>query len=112
MEVSPLTRQTRPASFQPKIAQLYDDLFRQEDHDFASSEGFWGEFFLLRPDKARLGEQLEYLTAEDLLHLQNETQQLFLRAIAQVKTGRSPTTENALDVRLIEECRVPKFDTY
>ena len=28
MEASPLTQQARPGSFLPKIAQLYDDLFR------------------------------------------------------------------------------------
>jgi len=28
MEASPLTQQARPISFQPKITQLYDDLFK------------------------------------------------------------------------------------
>ena len=99
MDVSPLTQQSRPTSFQPKIAQLYNDLFRQDDNEFGISEGFWDEFFLLRPDKARLEGRLKDLTAEDLLHLQDETQQLFVRAIAQIKSGRTPTADNALDVR-------------
>ncbi len=70
MEASPLTQQTRPSTFQPKIIGLYDSLFKQEDEDLAYSDGFWGEFFLLRPDKAGLQQRLDELTADDLLHLQ------------------------------------------
>ena len=70
MEVSPLTQQTRPRSFQPKIIGLYDDLFKQEDEDLAYSDGFWGEFFLLRPDNVGLQHRLDELSADDLLHLQ------------------------------------------
>ena len=70
MEVSPLTQQARPSSFQPKIIGLYDDLFKQEDEDLAYSDVFWGEFFLLRPDKAGLERRLDSLTTDDLLHLQ------------------------------------------
>ncbi|KAM0806194.1 hypothetical protein BDR22DRAFT_827971 [Usnea florida] len=97
MEVSPLTQQARPSSFQPKIIGLYDDLFKQEDEDLAYSDAFWGEFFLLRPDKAGLERRLNGLTTDDLLHLQHETQQLFIRAVSQVKQGRAPSDENALD---------------
>ena len=99
MEASPLTQQNRPSSFRPKIVQLYDDLFRQDDEELADSEGFWGEFFLLRPDKVRLEQRIEELTADDLLHMQHETQQLFSRAIHHVQSDRVPTAENALDVR-------------
>lgn len=99
MEASPLTQQTKPRSFQPKVAQLYDDLFMQEDEELADSDGFWGELFLLKPDKPRLKQRLEALRADDLIHLQHETQQLFVRAISQVKSGGSPSAENALDVR-------------
>ena len=98
MEVSPLTLQARPSSFQPKIDRLYEDLFKQDDEDYADADGFWGEFFLLNPDKASLQRRLEALTTEDLLQLQDETQQLFVRAIQQVKGGKSPTDEHALDV--------------
>ena len=70
MEVSPLTQQTRPSSFQPKIIGLYDNLLKQDDEDLAYSDGFWGEFFLLRPDKAGLQRRLDELTTDDLLHLQ------------------------------------------
>lgn len=70
MEVSPLTQQARPDTFQPKIVQLYTDLLRQDDEDLADSNGFWREFFLLRPDKSGLQQLLESLHADDLLHLQ------------------------------------------
>ena len=98
MEASPLTLQARPTSFQPKIDRLYEDLFRQDDEDYADADGFWGEFFLLNPDKASLQRRLEALTTEDLLQLQDETQQLFRRAIQQLKDGKSPTEEHGLDV--------------
>ena len=101
MEASPLTLQVRPTSFQPKIDRLYEDLFRQDDEGYADADGFWGEFFLLNPDKASLQRRLEALTTEDLLQLQDETQQLFVRAIQQIKSGKSPTDEHALDV-----CRI------
>lgn len=97
MEVSPLTQQARPSSFQPKIIGLYDDLFKQDDDDLAYSDAFWGEFFLLRPDKAGLEQRLDGLITDDLLHLQHETRQLFVRAVSQVKHGRAPSDENALD---------------
>ena len=70
MEVSPLTQQARPSSFQPKIIGLYHDLFKQDDEDLAYSDGFWGEFFLLRPDRAGLERRLDGLTTDDLLQLQ------------------------------------------
>ena len=70
MEVSPLTQHQRPRSFEPKIARLYDDLFRQEDENLADSDGFWREFFLLKPDKLRLKQRLNDLQPDDVLHLQ------------------------------------------
>ena len=70
MEVSPLTQQARPTTFQAKIDQLYEDLLRQDEEDLADSDGFWGEFFLLRPDKPGLERRLEALTTDDILHLQ------------------------------------------
>ncbi|KAL9068698.1 MAG: hypothetical protein Q9161_006012 [Pseudevernia consocians] len=97
MEASPLTQQTRPSSFQPKIIGLYHTLFKQEDEDLVYSDAFWGEFFLLRPDKVGLERSLDGLTPDDLLHLQHETRQLFVRAVSQVKHGRAPSDENALD---------------
>ncbi|MCJ1476499.1 hypothetical protein MMC13_005165 [Lambiella insularis] len=95
MEASPLVQQVRP-SFQPKISQLYEELFVNED-DTGHSEGFWSEFFLLRPDKASLQHRLEAVNAEDLLHFQHETQQLFLHAVRCIKAGRPPADEVALD---------------
>lgn len=112
MEISPLTQQNRSASFQPKIDRLYDDLFKQDDETSIDSEGFWEEFFLLRPDINGLENRLKALRADDLLHLQDETQQLFLRAIDQVKGGRSQAVENALDVSSIGSVSETYFDTY
>ena len=98
MEASPLTLQARPSSFQPKIDRLYEHLFKQNDEDIADSDVFWREFFLLNPDRSALRRRLEALNAEDLLQIQDETQQLFARAIQQVRGGKSPTDEHALDV--------------
>ena len=70
MESSPLTKQDRPTSFEPKISQLYNDLFRSYDEEVTFSDGFWREFFLLKPDKVRLQRKIEDLSASDLLHLQ------------------------------------------
>jgi hypothetical protein len=71
---SPLTHLLRPDSFEPKIVQLYLHLFNilanEEAEDAVPSEGFWQEFFLLKPDKQRLYEILEPMTAFDLLHMQ------------------------------------------
>ena len=76
MELSPLTQQSRPKAFQPKVIGLYDDLFKQEDEDLAYSDSFWGEFFLLRPDKVGLQQRLDELNADDLLHLQVSTSKI------------------------------------
>ncbi|KAI9848241.1 MAG: hypothetical protein M1838_000597 [Thelocarpon superellum] len=96
MEPSPLTQQARPETFQPKIVELYQDLFKEED-EAEKSEGFWREFFLLRPDKASLGRILGELRASDLLNLQLQTRALFTRAVACVKTAHAPSDEIALD---------------
>lgn len=112
MEASPLTQQARPSSFQPKIARLYEDLLKRDDEDVADSDGFWGEFFLLKPDKAELESQLETLNPDDLLHMQHETQQLFVRAVHQMKAGRAPLDEHALDVRRPMLFPAPNMDTY
>ena len=86
MEQSPLTQQSRPETFEPKVAQLYRQLFRvrgckkdrnrsccwwiRQDHDDEEKpEGFWREFFLLKPDNARFGQLLDDLEAIDLLHV-------------------------------------------
>ncbi|MCJ1315581.1 hypothetical protein MMC15_000901 [Xylographa vitiligo] len=95
MEISPLVQQARPA-FQPKVSQLYEELFVDEE-DHSHSEGFWSEFFLLRPDKASLQRRLEAVSADDLLHFQYETQQLFLLAVRHIKAGRAPADEVALE---------------
>ncbi|KAI9839570.1 MAG: hypothetical protein M1819_002196 [Sarea resinae] len=97
MDPSPLTQEARPETFQPKIVQLYEVLF-EDDHDLEKSEGFWQEFFLLKPDKANLQHILADRSADELLHQQAQTRQLFSRAIHRIKVGAAPSDEIALDV--------------
>ncbi|KAK4185032.1 hypothetical protein QBC35DRAFT_504612 [Podospora australis] len=102
MEPSPLTHQPRPEVFQPKIVRLYEALFKDEtDNDTDSppekSEGFWKEFFLLRPDRASLRRLLDDLSANDLLSLQSQTRQLFSRAITTLKQPHGVSDLHALD---------------
>ncbi|KIV97791.1 hypothetical protein PV10_01499 [Exophiala mesophila] len=98
---SPLTQQLRPDSFEPKIVQLYLHLFNvlanDDVLDSVPSEGFWREFFLLKPDRQRLYQILEPMTAFDLLHMQTQMQVFFKRAIVEATSGISPRDENALE---------------
>lgn len=70
MEASPLTQQSRPSSFQPKIAHLYDELLKPNEEEITLSDGFWREFFLLKPDKPRLQQTVDNLSPTSLLLLQ------------------------------------------
>ncbi|RDW62864.1 DUF1741-domain-containing protein [Coleophoma crateriformis] len=97
MEPSPLTQQARPEKFQQKIVELYDVLFKDEEDEQELSEGFWREFFLLKPDKATLQQILNDLSPDDLLHLQQQTRELFTRAVGCIKAGSAPADGNALD---------------
>ncbi|OJJ89139.1 ARMH3 family protein [Aspergillus glaucus CBS 516.65] len=100
MEASPLTQQSRPDIFKPKIVQLYENLFRTQE--FAEpSEGFWREFFLLAPDRAQLHWILDQLSPDDTLDLQAQTQQLFSRAIREAASGVSPADAFALETLMV-----------
>ena len=92
MEQSPLTQQSRPEIFKPKVVYLYETLFAQvrpaepfhewspletdigqsddDTHEHEISEGFWQELFLLKPNPPGLQRVLAALSAEDLIHLQ------------------------------------------
>ncbi|KFY16941.1 hypothetical protein V492_01003 [Pseudogymnoascus sp. VKM F-4246] len=96
MEPSPLTQQSRPEVFQQKIVELYDGLFK-DDEGGDKSEGFWTEFFLLKPDLATLRRILGAISPSDLLNLQNQTRSLFPRAIKCIKAGSAPADTHALD---------------
>ncbi|KAF2258639.1 DUF1741-domain-containing protein [Lojkania enalia] len=106
MEPSPLTQVSRPDSFQPKIVRLYETLFRDDggdddDDEIDLSEGFWEEFFLLRPDLAGLRRILAALGPDNILHSQAHTQQLFGHAIQRVRQARAPADEVALETLTI-----------
>jgi hypothetical protein len=110
--VSPLVQDARP-SFRPKVAQLYEELFqvcaslsvattgnltRYQDGAEAVSDGYWSEFFLLKPDRRSLQQRLDAVDADSLLHFQYETQQLFTNAVHCLKTAKAPSDEFALEV--------------
>jgi hypothetical protein len=119
MEPSPLTQDSRPEIFQPKIIRLYETLFKvradwssvalprtelltsrqEDDEDTELSDGFWQEFFLHRPDPAGLKRILESVPPDEMLHLQSHSQQLVRRAIYRVKQAKAPSDEVALEVR-------------
>lgn len=96
MEQSPLTQQARPDVFEPKVAKSYRELFRNPEDD-EKPEGFWKEFFLLRPDLRRLGQILDDTDADYLLQTQHHSQQLLVYAISTLKSGAGPADEHALD---------------
>ncbi|KAJ0426418.1 hypothetical protein BJY00DRAFT_85068 [Aspergillus carlsbadensis] len=93
---SPLTQQSRPKTFKPKIVQLYENLFQNPEY-IDPSEGFWREFFLLPPDRAQLNTILEALSPDETLNLQTQTQQLFTRAIREAASGFAPVDSYALE---------------
>lgn len=71
----------------------------QEDDDADKSEGFWKEFFLLKPDRKALRTILNNIRPSDILLFEAQTQELFARAIAALKSGHASAPSNALDVR-------------
>ncbi|KAJ0323898.1 hypothetical protein COL5a_008012 [Colletotrichum fioriniae] len=97
MEASPLTRQAPPEVFKPKIVQLYESLFKDAEDDPERSEGFWREFFLLRPDRAALKRILDGLGPADMLALEEHTRELFARAVTAMKSGQGVADLHALD---------------
>ncbi|KAI5302467.1 hypothetical protein KEM56_000676 [Ascosphaera pollenicola] len=94
METSPLTQQTRPETFQPKIVQLYKQLFLNAD--FEPTEGFWREFFLLPPECHELSRVIDGLTPDGVLQIQSLTQGLFARAIKESASEHPSTSLHAL----------------
>ncbi|KHN99242.1 uncharacterized protein MAM_02940 [Metarhizium album ARSEF 1941] len=97
MEASPLTRQPPPEVFTPKIVELYFALFKENDDTEAKSDGFWTEFFLLRPDRRSLRALLNELSPADVLTFEGRTRELFGKAIATVQTGQGLAPLHALD---------------
>ncbi|GAM41746.1 hypothetical protein TCE0_042f15103 [Talaromyces pinophilus] len=100
MEASPLTQQSRPEVFQPKIVKLYEALF-QITENVEPSEGFWREFYLLPPDRTHFRRLLDGLSPDDTLLLQAVTQRLFARSIREAAAGVSPNDSHALETLTI-----------
>lgn len=80
---------------------------RKDDQDAADSngqhsEGFWREFFLLRPDRPSLRRLFDQLSPADLLHLEEQTRELFSRSVKALKGGdaQGAADLHALDVWL------------
>lgn len=69
------------------------------DTEFDKPEGFWREFFLLKPDRATLQRTLGDLSPDDLIALQAQTRQLFARAVACLRQGGGNASLHALEVR-------------
>ena len=64
------------------------------------SDGFWMEFFILRPDMPALQKTIDGLGAGDgVLQLETRTRELFGRAVAVIRAARAPADAYALDVR-------------
>ncbi|RYP17616.1 hypothetical protein DL765_004398 [Monosporascus sp. GIB2] len=98
MEASPLTQQARPEVFQQKIVHLYEALFKDDvDAESEKSEGFWLEFFLLKPDGTSLQKILTDLSPDELISLQPQTRQLFARAVQFLKKGGGVADLHALE---------------
>lgn len=98
MEASPLTRQPPPEVLTPKIIELYESLIQDDDD---KSDGFWKEFFLLRPDRSSLRKTLSEMSPADVLQLESRTRALFGRAVETVKTGQGLAPLHALDTLIV-----------
>ncbi|OAA33702.1 hypothetical protein AAL_01167 [Moelleriella libera RCEF 2490] len=101
MEISPLTRQPTPEAFTPKIAELYAALFKGDYNGEDKSEGFWTEFFLLKPDRQRLQVLFNEIPPADVLLLEGRTRELFGNAVVFVKEGQGLALSHALDTLTI-----------
>ncbi|KAG6016991.1 hypothetical protein E4U54_008647 [Claviceps lovelessii] len=97
MEASPLTRQPPPEVLTPKILGLYAALFEDDYDGEDKSDGFWREFFLLRPDLQSLRKLLNDMSPSNVLLLEGRTREIFNKAIAAVKTGQGLAPQHALD---------------
>ncbi|KAG5926118.1 hypothetical protein E4U42_003645 [Claviceps africana] len=97
MEASPLTRQPPPEVLTPKILELYASLFKDDYDGEDKSDGFWREFFLLRPDLRSLRKMLDDMSPSDVLLFEGRTREIFNKAIAAVKNGQGLAPQHALD---------------
>ncbi|KAG6042136.1 hypothetical protein E4U41_004940 [Claviceps citrina] len=97
MEASPLTRQPPPEAFTPKIIELYAALFKDDYDGQEKADGFWREFFLLRPDRSALRRLLNAMPPSDVLLFEGRTREIFSKALAAVKSGQGLAPQHALD---------------
>ncbi|KAG6175012.1 hypothetical protein E4U27_006337 [Claviceps purpurea] len=97
MEASPLTRQPPPEVFTPKILELYAALFQDDYNGEEKSDGFWREFFLLRPDRRSLQKALNDMSPSEVLSFEGRTREMFSQAVAAVQNGQDLAAQHALD---------------
>lgn len=89
----------------PKRSQAEENIVQSQDDEGADlSEGFWREFFLLRPERPALKRLLEELGPGDMLVLEEQTRELFAQCVEAIKGGRGVAEGHALDVSFPSRC--------
>ena len=73
--------------------------WQEDEYAEEKSDGFWKEFFLLRPDRQRFRDLLNKIPPAEVLAFEGRTRELFSRATEAVKSGQVLATIHALDVR-------------
>ncbi|KAK1448684.1 hypothetical protein CMEL01_07999 [Colletotrichum melonis] len=105
----PYTHEPRASPIAPGRALPLDDLqlpdrMADAEDDAERSEGFWREFFLLRPDRPALKRILDGLGPADMLALEEHTRELFARAVTAMKSGQGVADLHALDTLCVFLC--------
>lgn len=98
----PARTDSRPAPQPANETQQKDDQ-ENADHD-TLSEGFWLEFFLLKPDRASLRRILDELSPGDLLQMEEQTRELFARSVRTLKR-KDKQQIAAADLNALDVCR-------
>lgn len=78
-----------------KIVQIYEAFFRGED-PAAGNPNFWDEFFLLKANTTFIENEFDKLTAEQLVGLKENINDLFFKCTEVLKQGNLIRVVNAL----------------